>query len=187
MAYKTLNFKITGVAPLLMHNGQLANPLHDVAKQIKKITSKTNMTDADHEEKARLEWHGSLYLHEGKPCLPGEVLEAAFVAAARRQKMGKQAQAGIFCPDNYPLDYDGPQSLEKLWADPDHRLTVAARVKQNRPMRTRPIFRDWSCKIEVQFDDSLLNEEDVKRIVRVTGETVGIGDWRPKFGRFKVE
>lgn len=187
MAYKTLNFKITGVAPLLMHNGQLADPLNDLSKQIKKITSKRDKTDADSEELARLEWHGSLYLKDGKPCLPGEILEAAFVAAAKKQKKGKQAQAGIFCDDSYPLVYDGARNPKELWADPQYRLTVGARVKQNRVMRTRPIFHEWSCKIQVRFDDSLLNEEEVTDILRVSGEIIGVGDWRPKYGRFKVE
>lgn len=187
MAYKTLSFKITGVAPLLMHNGQLANPLNEFSKQMKKISSKRDKTDADFEELARLEWYGSLYLSDGKPCLPGEILEAAFLTAAKKQKRGKQAQAGIICPKSYPLVYDGKRKPEELWADPEYRWTVGARVQQNRVMRTRPIFREWSCKIELQYDDSLLNEEEVNHLVRVAGEIVGVGDWRPKFGRFKVE
>jgi hypothetical protein len=187
MAFRILNFKITGAAPLLMHNGQLADPLCEISKQLRKITSKRDKTDADREEMARLEWHGSLYLADGKPCLPGEILEAAFVTAAKKQKKGKQAQAGIFCPDSYPLVYDGAHKPSELWADPQYRLTVGARVQQGRVMRTRPIFREWSCKIQVQYDDSLLNEEEIKHIVRVTGEIIGVGDWRPKYGRFKVE
>ena len=187
MAHKTLTFRITGAAPLLMHNGQLADPANEFSKSMRKISSKRDKTDADFEELARLEWHGSLYLAEGKPCLPGEILEAAFVAAAKKQKKGKQAQAGIFCPDSYPLIYDGVRNPQELWADKQYQYKVGARVQQNRVMRTRPIFRNWSCKIQVQYDDSLLNEEEVKHIVRVTGEIVGVGDWRPKYGRFKVE
>ena len=187
MAYKKLNFKITGVAPLLMHNGQLADPANDFSKKMRKVSSKRDKTDADFEELARLEWYGSLYLDDGKPCLPGEILEAAFVGAAKKQKKGKQAQAGIFCPGSYPLIYDGSRKPEELWEDPKYRYKVGARVQQNRVMRTRPIFREWSCKIQVQYDDSLLNEEEVKHIVTVTGEIVGVGDWRPKYGRFKVD
>lgn len=187
MAYKKLNFKITGVAPLLMHNGQLADPTNEFSKQLKKITSKRDKTEADIEEQSRLEWFGSLYLLEGKPCLPGEVLEAAFAGAARKQKKGKQAQAGIFCNGNYPLIFDGARKPEELWVDEKYRLRVRARVQQNSVMRTRPMFPEWSCKIQVEYDDGLLNEQQVKDIVRVTGEIVGIGDWRPKYGRFKVE
>src|SRR5919197_2014309 len=115
MAYQSLRFRLIIAAPLLCHNGQLADPLNDIARQMKKISGKRNKTDTDLEELARLEWYGSLYLDEGKkPCLPGEVLEAAFVQGAKRQKRGKQAQAGIICPSNYPLEYDGPSTLEEL-------------------------------------------------------------------------
>jgi hypothetical protein len=55
MAYQTLRFKLISVAPLLCHNGQLADPLNDIARQMKKISSKREKTDTDLEELARLE------------------------------------------------------------------------------------------------------------------------------------
>jgi hypothetical protein len=188
MAYQTLAFGLISAVPLLCHNGQLANPLNDLARQMKKISGKRNKTDADLEELARLEWYGSLYLDDGRrPCLPGEVLEAAFVEAAKRQKRGKQAQAGILCPSNYRLEYDGPANLDELWERPEFRLTVGVRVKNNRVMRTRPRFPTWTASIEVQYDDALLNANEVRDIVRRTGSEIGLGDWRPRFGRFEAQ
>jgi hypothetical protein len=166
----------------------LANPLNEIARQMKKISGRRQKTEVDLEELARLEWYGSLYLDDGQqPCLPGEVLEAAFVQAARRQKRGTQAQAGIICPSNYPLEYDGPATLEELWQQPEFRFTVPVRVKNNRVMRTRPRFLTWAATIAVQFDDSLLNANEVREIVRRTGSEIGIGDWRPRYGRFQAE
>jgi hypothetical protein len=188
MAYQTLSFRLISAAPLLCHNGQLADPLNDFARQMKKISAKRNKTDTDLEELARLEWYGGLYLDGGQtPCLPGEMLEAAFVEAAKRQRRGKQAQAGILCPSNYLLEYDGPSNLEELWQRPEFRLTVGVRVKNNRVMRTRPRFSTWRATIEVQYDDALLNANEVREIVRRTGSEIGFGDWRPRFGRFQVE
>jgi hypothetical protein len=188
MAYQTLSFRLISAAPLLCHNGQLADPLNDLARQMKKISSKRDKTDADLEELARLEWHGSLYLDSDRqPCLSGEMLEAAFVQAAKRQKRGKQAQAGIMCPSTYPLEYDGPSHLDELWQRPEFRLTVGVRIKNNRVMRTRPRFPTWATTIEVQYDPALLNENEVREIVRRTGSEIGLGDWRPRFGRFQVE
>jgi hypothetical protein len=188
MAYHTLRFRLISAAPLLCHNGQLADPLNDIARQMKEISGRRHKTDADLEELARLEWYGSLYLDDDQqPCLPGEVLEAAFVEAAKRQRRGRQAQAGIICPANYLLEYDGPSELDELWQRPAFRLTVPARVKNNRIMRTRPRFLTWATTIVVQYDSSLLNPNEVGEIVRRTGSEIGIGDWRPKFGRFQVE
>jgi len=39
MSYKTIDFHVRGVAPLLMHNGQIANPVNKFAKAMKAITS----------------------------------------------------------------------------------------------------------------------------------------------------
>jgi hypothetical protein len=51
---------------------------------MKRVSGKRAKTDADFEELARLEFLGGLYLHNGEPCLPGEVIEAALVEAAAR-------------------------------------------------------------------------------------------------------
>ena len=54
-------FRLTSVAPLLMHNGQLSDPLNPWAQAIKRITDKRKKTLADLEEVGRLEWYGGLY------------------------------------------------------------------------------------------------------------------------------
>jgi hypothetical protein len=185
--YHTLACTITGVSPLIMHNGQLADPLNPLVKALKKLSSKRDKTEADLEELARLEWYGSLYLQDGAPCMPGELLEAHLVESAKKRKKGPQTKAGLYCNGNFPLRYDGPRDPDVLWADPAYRLTVGARVQRNRVMRTRPIFREWAVTFEVTYNDSLLNAADILDLLRLGGESIGLGDWRPKFGRFVVE
>lgn len=82
-----------------MHSGRLADPLNPIAKAVKKVSSKRMKTDADFAELARLEFLGGLYLHRGEPCIPGEVLEAALIEAARKMRRGQQAKAGVICDD----------------------------------------------------------------------------------------
>jgi hypothetical protein len=160
--------------------------MNDIAKQMKKIAGKRDKTDADLEELARLEWHGSLYLHDGRPCIPGEVLEAALITAAKKQKRGQQAQAGLLCPNNYLLEYNGPCDLDELWQDARFRLTVGARVQRNRIMRTRPRFSQWAADVEIHYDPQMLNEREVREMLERLGGQLGICDWRPRFGRFTV-
>ncbi len=186
MSYKSLRFKIAGVSPLLMHNGQLSDPLNEWSKAMKRVSGKRAKTDADLEELSRLEWYGSLYTEGGLPCLPGYVIEAAITNAARKSKRGKQAQAGVICPGNYPLMYDAMGTLDELWGAANHRLKVPVRVGQARVIRTRPKFDNWSAEIEVMYDPSQLNDQDIREILVICGEAVGLGDWRPKFGRFDV-
>jgi hypothetical protein len=54
-------------------------------------------------------------------------------------------------------------------------------------MRTRPIFREWSALVEMQYDPDVLNLREVEEIVVDAGKLVGIGDWRPKHGRFEAK
>jgi len=184
--YKTLTFKITGVSPLLLHNGQLANPMNKYAKMLKEVSGKRAKTDADFEEMARIEFYGSLYVHNGQIVIPGEVLESLIKSGAKAVKKGKVVMGAVLCPDNYPLVYDGPQAIDDRWADEDCRLIVKVKIGQSSVMRTRPIFKEWSLTFDVQYNPYKLNERDIQQIMDYAGED-GLCDWRPKFGRFTVE
>jgi len=186
MAYSTLRFRITGVSPLVMHNGQLANPLNRFAKEIRSISGKRRKTEADFEEIARLEWFGSLYLSKGEPCLPGELIEACIIRGAVTRKRAKQATAGVLCLGAFPLQYDGPRDPMELWKSEAFRLMASVKVGSSRVMRTRPVFPEWSAEIEVRFNPALLNASEIREFLVAAGELEGIGDWRPRFGRFEV-
>jgi hypothetical protein len=187
MSYKTIDFHIRGVAPLLMHNGQLANPLNPFTKAIKAITAKKKKTDEDYTEVARLEIFGGLYVDDqGRPVLPGEVIEGTIVSGARKTKKGKDALSAIIVDGNFPLIYDGPKTPETLWEDKRFHYTVGVTVGQSCVMRTRPIFKSWECKFTVHYLDEVFNPQEVIDFVETAGRVAGLGDRRPKFGRFEV-
>ncbi len=186
MSYRSLTCRIRGVAPLLMHNGRLADPRDSLARELKKLSEKRAKTDADHAEMSRVEWFSSLYLHEGRPCLPNEMIEAMLVNAAKQNRRGPAAKAGILCEHHFPLCYDGPRDPQALWGDERFRLRVGVRVQDRRVMRTRPIFRQWEAQLEIQYLDEVLNKGDVQRLLEKGGMLIGLGDWRPKFGRFEI-
>lgn len=187
MSHERIHFQITGAAPLVCHNGQLADPLNHFSKELKRVSGKRKKTEADYAEMARIEFLGGLYLVGGEPCIPGEVLEAAFIVSAKKVRMGPQAKAGVISDGMFAIEYDGPRTPEALWADERFRLVKAVKVQQNRIMRTRPIFRDWSAHVSFDYLPSMLNRTDVIETVERMGTEVGIGDWRPRFGRFQVE
>jgi hypothetical protein len=185
--YRSITLRIVGVAPLVMHSGQLANPLSAASKELRKISKKRAKTDADHEYLSRLEWAGGLWLAKGVPCIPGEAIEAAFVHAARKSKRGQIARAGMLSPENWPLEYDGPKDIAALWEDESFRLIAGVRVGQARVMRTRPIFRKWAANVTFEYLDDQMDEGDIVDILRVAGRIIGLGDWRPRYGRFEIE
>ena len=175
---------------MIMHNGQLADPANKWTRAVKEISSKRKKTDADYEEMARLEWMGSLYLHNGEPCVPGYVLEGALIGkggAARKQKMGKQAAAGLYVTKNFPLEYEGPRTPEELWSMPEFQLRVPVVIGQARIIRTRPVFSEWAVSVKIEVETDLINPDDARLWMGIAGREVGLMDWRPKYGRFDVE
>lgn len=182
---KTLKYQITGVAPLLLHNGQTADPLNEWSKRLKHVSSKRAKTDADYEELSRIEWYASLYATGGKVCLPGEVLEACLVEAARKKKLGKQALAGMFIENSAKLHFDGDDlSIDDLWKRDENRFTKTVKVQRNKVPRTRFRVDEWSASFEIVYNDEVLNEEQIDDFLDIAGGMIGVGDWRPKFGRF---
>jgi hypothetical protein len=173
-----------------MHNGQLADPLNEWAKRISAVSSKRKKVESDLEEMAKLEFLGSLYLYDGFPCIPTEVIDACLTGrggASRKVRAGASVQAGVFADAPLPLEYDGPRPPLELWEDHRFRLRVAAKIGQAKVMRTRPIFEQWSASGKIAYNPDLVNEQNLRSWLELAGAEVGIGDWRPKYGRFTVE
>lgn len=184
--YKELTFKITGVAPLILHNGQTADPLNPHSKSIAEITGKRKKTDADHREVARREYFAGLYLFNGEPCIPAEMQEATIINGAKKHKRGPAAKAGIFVERHAPLRYAGPRKPEDLWQDENFQLRVACKVGQGKVMRTRPIFQQWGIELILNYIPDLVNPEEIRGFIITAGNEIGFGDWRPRHGRFAV-
>lgn len=184
------HFRITctGTVALLMHNARLSNPLDEIAKAMKRVTSKRVKTEEDHEELARLEHMGGLYFDpEIGPYIPGQNFERCLVDAARITKSGKKIERGVFVETNVnPLSYQGPRQLDALWADENFRFSASVKVGTNRVTRTRPQFRAWAVEADGVYDPAVINLDELREIAETAGRMIGLGDWRPRFGRFSA-
>jgi hypothetical protein len=181
--------KLVGIAPLLMHSCRLLDKMTPQAKEKAAVTKKKAKTDDDMLTIKRLEWYAGLYTDEkGQVAIPADNILATIIEGAKKSKLGKQAQAAVFETDGYyPLIYQGPKDLAALYADGRFCDYRGVRNQQNRVMRSRPIFRDWACKISLMFNETVLDPAQLKQALVAAGELVGLGDWRPRFGRFIVE
>ena len=186
---KTFKARLVGDAALLMHSCAGLDKFNTIAREISKLTSKKKKTDDDLLEIKRLEWHQGLYLDSsGAVAIPADNIIAVVIEGARKSKLGKQASAGVFeSSDFYPLIYDGPKDITALYADGRFCDYRPVRNQQNRVMRSRPIFREWSVDILLQFDETIIDPDSLFNAVKVAGEQVGLGDFRPRYGRFHVE
>jgi hypothetical protein len=181
-------YHLKSVCPMLVHNGQLADPMNGFAKALKVITGKRSKTDADYEEMARIEFLGGLYMGEPEdgPVIPPANIRGMLIRAARKRKEGKLAEAGIFILDNSPLIYEGPRDADSLWEDESFRDRQIVVVGRNRVARTRPIFNEWAANVKVTYDDDVLNEAQLDEWFQIAGSIIGQGDYRPQYGRFEV-
>jgi len=185
MAWQTARFQWTSSAPFIMHNGQTADPTNRWAKAMKKVTGKRVKTDADYEEMARIEFLAGLYMGTSGPIIPSMLIDSVMINAAKKQKSGMQAKSGLFCPSHALLTYEGPRTVEELWADEAFRFSALVRVGMARVARMRPIFNEWSCVVELSYEETLVNVAQLEEWSFIAGTQVGVGDWRPKFGRFQ--
>lgn len=187
---KELKTTWEGIRPLIVHNGQLADPLNKYSRLLKDVTSKRKKTDADHEEMARIEFEGGLYWDDKEgPVMPQDCIEATICAGAKKSRIGKDVQAAVFVKDDVvPIRYDGPRTVEGLWKDRARFvMRKAVKVTTSKVMRTRPMFpTGWKITFTVDFDDSIINEAAIKKAMIDAGALVGLCDWRPRFGRFIV-
>lgn len=183
-----IEFSITlhGTAGLLMHSARLSNPLDPAAKALKKVSAKRSKTDDDHEEMARLEHAGGLY-HDIDlgPYIPGENIARALVDGAKLSKRGVKVTRGVFISsDINPLSYDGPRDIDGLWKDGRFRHMASVKVGTARVMRCRPFFQNWALEATGILDPSVLELDEIADIATTAGQMIGLGDWRPRYGRF---
>lgn len=189
-----MKVRIEGIAPLIMHNGLLADPEYHFTKEKKKITAKRKKVEADQEEISRLEFLGSLYTDStGKIIVPARVLLGAIIKGAKGLKEGPAAKAGVFVDADVPLIYDGPTDPEALYAatseDGKGRpFVLRVPVKQGTAsvIRVRPIFPKWAVEFDLTIMDDVTNAQTVRQMLDHSGRMCGLGDWRPQYGRFKV-
>jgi hypothetical protein len=178
---------IRGVAPLMQHRFPVPD-LSQMSKGGKKSTGAKDYTE---------EWREYLYVDAaGRVYQPSSHIEGALVKAAAGFKVtGKRGKtykdlfsANVFIdPVEIPHGLDEPEMLD---TDADKPLYLDLRpvvVQRARVVRIRPTFKPgWELSFTINVIDDEVPFEIVNDVLVLAGKTVGIGDYRPKFGRFMV-
>jgi hypothetical protein len=192
---KTIQIELKGISPLIMQSDTLADPLNPGTLELKEVSSKKTKTDADHRAIERIELRRALYFDEAVGVyVPDSNLLKCLIESARMTKEGKTVERGVqIAESEIPLIYDGaPKSIESLITDPRHKYRKTVVVGGRRVVRARPIFRDWSCRFSVVYDEAMVkNDSTVLRLWNNAGRYVGIGGRRigkgGQFGRFEAK
>lgn len=136
---------------------------------------------------ARLEFLAGLYMDESGAIIPANMIDALVLNGAKKSKEGMISKSACFCLEHARLEYYGARTANELWEDENFRFSALVRVGQARISRMRPIFKDWSTVISLNVEDTLSNPSRVDEWIDAAGSQVGLGDWRPQYGRFAVE
>lgn len=188
---KTIRVCLNGVSPLVMHNNRCVNPRDPLKKAIAAITGKgKRKTEADLDELERLEFVAGLYYDEEMgPYIPSNNIRKMLIEGARKVKMGKQFESGVFVTRDVPVEYDGPRDFEKMWElrDKFAWTTVVGNQKAS-ILRTRPRFKQWKIEFSVILEESLVSVDDLKTALKHAEIAVGLCDGRSVgCGRFDAE
>jgi hypothetical protein len=162
---------IKGISPLLMHK----YPLIPIVALEKK-------PPADQAELA------AYRDPQGKLYIPGTNIQRALVQGATfskgkgRASLQKEVCACVLISPEYCV-------LPQQSYEVDSRPIVVPATK-GRVLRHRPRLDEWDVSFSVEWDEVLITEAQVRKIMDDTGSRVGLLDFRPEkkgsFGRFMV-
>lgn len=172
----TASVRLEGVADLLFHRWN-CEAVEEKAKAAKGSKAKKS----DNVE-------SYVYRNDtGEICLPGEYLRMAIVNAAKYRQDPRSPRKSAM--DLYKAGIVVLTQLstlgKKQWDYEDRRRVV---IQRNGINRVRPAMRHgWQAEFEIMVSTpEYIPQRDLMETLGVAGRLVGLGDFRPTYGRFSV-
>lgn len=123
----------------------------------------------------------------GELCIPGEYLRMAIIGAAKfRQDPRSPRKSAMDLFKAGVVTLTNLASLgTKDWDYEDRRRVV---IQRNGVNRTRPAMRvGWGAEFEIQVNlAEYINPQMLNETIGAAGRLIGLGDFRPTFGRYVV-
>jgi hypothetical protein len=167
---------IEGTAPILFHAWNVESV---AAKAAAKKGSKAKKTD---------NVESYVYRNDkGDICLPGEYLRQAIIAAAKYQqdpRSPRKSAADLYKAGIVSLTDMASFGKDKWDYEDKRRVTV----QRNGVTRVRPALRlGWKATFIIQvLTPEYISSQALLEVITAAGRLIGVGDFRPTFGRFVV-
>lgn len=184
---KKIRVSMVGTSPLIEHSPKCVNPLHPIAKELKRYTSKKKKTEEDLIKISDLEWQAGVYWDDNLGLvIPNQCIAATFLAGAKMNKMGSALQKYVFVVDSQiPLDIGEVQNFEKMNTDLRYRDTRSVCVQRQRVIRTRPRFDTWRLEFDMLYDENRIDLDAIALAIENAGNYIGMCEMRTMgYGRF---
>ena len=168
--------ELTGVCPILFHRWSC----EDVELKAKAVkNSKIKKTD-----------NTESYLYrdgDGMICLPSESVRQAIIAAAKYQqdpRSPRKSACDLFKAGVVTLNELAPLGV----TEPDLLDRRRVCVQRAAITRTRPALKEgWQATVVIQILlPEYISPGLLHRVLIDAGRLVGVGDFRPSYGRFQV-
>lgn len=175
---KCVEVEIEGIRPMLQHR--------DVRNdEVDKLTKVVQKNPNDEKANTRLTEIAAYRTDDGKLYLPVEYLEMALVKAGTSERVQGQGKK------SYKDIMNGQIFLEPneiIITPQEYKMFIkTVRVMRSRIQRARPEFpKGWKATFKMNILDDSVPLDVIEKIIGYAGSYVGIGDWRPKYGLFKV-
>ena len=175
---KEYSYKLTGNSALLMQN------VHSMNKSRPK-----KISHADWERTDEF-FQSKMYLEGKQIAFPPRVMKRLLIEAAKKAytilglKNGKASykqliESLVFIPEATRTN----KKIEDCEYD-EQFVTVSS----SKVLRVRPRIEGWTAKLNIMvLDPSLLPLDILDEIVEFAGAFLGLGDYRPDYGRFSVK
>lgn len=176
---KEFKVKISSVSPLLMNN----------INSMFKAKEKPLRIKADEWEQSQDMFLARTYSEGDSIILPSRLIKGVLKEGAKGsgiKQPGKRSgyadlvQSVLFMPEGLVLD----QKITEL-------IKEQAFVGMNgtkKVLRVWPKLTEWSGELNITIaDEKQFPVETLEEILQFAGRFVGMGDYRPEFGRFEIE
>lgn len=123
----------------------------------------------------------------GMICLPGEYLRQSIITAAKFRQDPRSPRKSAM--DLFKAGVVSLTNLASLGAtEPDYLDTRRVMVQRQGVNRTRPAMRiGWKADFELQvLTPEYIDQHLLLEVISMAGRLIGVGDFRPTFGRFNV-
>ena len=177
--FQAIHLKIQGTAPLVI------NRFSAKAMDIMRATQEAGSTSRSKKVREAKDFDA---LYEGAKHISDDGWEGIHAAAFRNGAISacracgfkmthaklafRVIEDGFDRVDGAPLVRLATGTAEP-WVAPTRNATGVV------DLRCRPMYRDWSAELKIQFDAGMLSSSDVINLINRVGQQVGIGEGRP--------
>lgn len=186
MSQYEVDVTIKGIAPMLQNK-------FGAEAMVDALETKRRAGEKDWTE----EWRDKTYADaDGNVYIPATWIEATLISAASsfrikgsgRKTYKSLVQAAVYVsPDAISLNISIPKNPTHNPKDPFSIDLRPVRLNRARILRARPMIAEgWEATFTMTVIDDQLRPDVLKDILDEAGRAHGIGDYRPRFGRFMV-